>query len=161
MSLDYALVTGGIFIGIGATLLIDTWNILLKHFFNISSLNFCLLGRWILFMADGKFLHTQIARAEAKPAECITGWTVHYLVGILFGLVFVYSITEWWANPSLLPAVMFGLITVALPFFIMQPALGFGIAASKMPNPLQAQLKSLVTHLLFGCGLYISALVLK
>ena len=41
---------------------------------------------------------------------------------------------------------------------IMQPALGLGIAAAKRPHPTQARLKSLMTHTVFGVGLYLSAL---
>jgi hypothetical protein len=44
------------------------------------------------------------------------------------------------------------------PFFIMQPSLGLGIAASRTPKPMQARLKSLVTHTVFGVGLYVCAL---
>jgi hypothetical protein len=39
----------------------------------------------------------------------------------------------------------------------MQPSLGLGVAASRTPNPTQARLKSLVTHIVFGVGLYVSA----
>ncbi|MBA3260744.1 MAG: DUF2938 family protein [Gemmatimonadales bacterium] len=35
---------------------------------------------------------------------------------------------------------------------------GLGIAASRTPNPTQARLKSLVTHTVFGVGLYVCAL---
>jgi hypothetical protein len=51
-----------------------------------------------------------------------------------------------------------GIGTVPIPYFIMQPALGLGIAAAKTPHPNQARLKSLVTHTVFGVGLYLSAL---
>jgi hypothetical protein len=40
----------------------------------------------------------------------------------------------------------------------MQPSLGLGIAASRSPNPTRARLKSLVTHIVFGIGLYVCAL---
>jgi hypothetical protein len=50
------------------------------------------------------------------------------------------------------------LATVLFPFLIMQPSLGLGVAASRTPNPMQARLKSLVTHTVFGIGLYLSAL---
>jgi hypothetical protein len=40
----------------------------------------------------------------------------------------------------------------------MQPSFGLGIAASRTPNPTQARLKSLVTHTVFGIGLYVCAL---
>jgi len=43
---------------------------------------------------------------------------------------------------------------VVFPFFIMQPLLGLGIAASRTPKPTQARLKSLGTHAVFGVGLY-------
>ncbi|OVZ64709.1 hypothetical protein CDO44_00395 [Pigmentiphaga sp. NML080357] len=55
------------------------------------------------------------------------------------------------------PALALGVATVVAPFFILQPGLGAGIAASKTPRPNAARLRSLVTHAVFGLGLYISA----
>jgi hypothetical protein len=46
---------------------------------------------------------------------------------------------------------------VAAPFLLMQPALGAGIAAAKTPNPTAARLRSLMTHAVFGLGLYFAA----
>ena len=46
-----------------------------------------------------------------------------------------------------------------MPFLLMQPAFGLGVAAAKTPAPWQARLKSLSSHLVFGVGLYLSALV--
>jgi len=34
---------------------------------------------------------------------------------------------------------------------------GLGIAASKAPRPMQARLRSIVAHAIFGVGLYVSA----
>jgi hypothetical protein len=45
-----------------------------------------------------------------------------------------------------------------MPWLVMQPSFGLGIAASKAPNPTQARLKSLMTHTVFGVGLYLCAL---
>jgi hypothetical protein len=60
-----------------------------------------------------------------------------------------------------MPALLFGIVTVVFPLFIMQPAFGLGIAASKAPNPVQARLRSLMNHVVFGIGLYLSAQVLS
>jgi hypothetical protein len=70
----------------------------------------------------------------------------------------VLSGSAWLARPTLLPALLYGLATVAFPFFVMQPALGLGMASSRAPHPTHARLKSLATHLVFGVGLYICAL---
>jgi hypothetical protein len=51
-----------------------------------------------------------------------------------------------------------GVLTVAFPFFLMQPGMGAGVAASKTPNPGRARLRSLVTHAVFGAGMYVAAL---
>jgi hypothetical protein len=58
----------------------------------------------------------------------------------------------------LLLALLYGIGTVVFPFFILQPSLGLGIASSRTPKPMQARLKSLMTHTVFGVGLYLSAL---
>jgi hypothetical protein len=47
-----------------------------------------------------------------------------------------------------------GLGSVAAPFLLMQPGMGAGIAASRTPRPTAARLRSLVTHGIFGLGLY-------
>lgn len=146
-------------IGLGATLVMDLWNLFLKRAFTISSLNYCLLGRWLRHMPAGTFRHASINASPPKRFECRVGWTAHYTIGVVFALVFVLMTSgDWLARPTLLPALLYGLVTVAFPFFIMQPSLGLGVAASRAPNPAQARLKSLATHAVFGVGLYVCAL---
>ncbi|MGH7581296.1 MAG: DUF2938 domain-containing protein [Gemmatimonadales bacterium] len=152
-------IPGVMAIGIGATLIMDLWNLFLKRTFGIPSLNYCLLGRWLRHMPGGTLRHTSITAASQKPHECTVGWIAHYTIGVGFALLFVVLTSgEWLARPTLLPALLYGIGTVVFPFFIMQPSLGLGIAASRTPNPTQARLKSLVTHTIFGVGLYICAL---
>lgn len=146
-------------IGVGATLLMDLWNLFLKRAFSIPSLNYCLLGRWVSHLPSGTLRHASISAASQKPHECTVGWMTHYSIGIVLAVVFVLFVSgEWLAHPTVLPALLFGVATVVFPFFILQPALGLGIASSRAPNPAQARLKSLATHSVFGIGLYVSAL---
>lgn len=159
MSIEANYVRWAIAIGIGATLVMDLWNLFLKRAFSIPSLNLCLLGRWLCYMPGGTFRHANITAAPEKPFECTVGWIAHYTIGVMFalGLVLLAS-GDWLARPTLLIALVYGVATVVFPFFIMQPSLGLGVAASRTPKPLQARLKSLATHSVFGVGLYLSAL---
>ena len=146
------------FVGIAATLFIDLYAFLLAKVFKIPSLNFCLVGRWGLGLLDGKFMHQNIAASPVKHFECVFGWCVHYFIGVLFSFLFILLVgIAWLEQPTLIAACIFGLASVCMPFFVMQPALGMGIMATKSANPFQARLKSSVTHLLFGVGLYLSA----
>ena len=152
-------IPGSIAVGIGATLLVDLWNLFLNRAFNIRSLNYCLLGRWLLHMQEGKFRHKSITSAPEKPFECTVGWMAHYTIGIVLALVFVFFASgDWLVQPTLVPALLYGIGTVVFPFFILQPSFGMGIASSKTPGPGQARLKSLMTHSAFGVGLWVSAL---
>jgi hypothetical protein len=159
MSIGTNYILGAIAIGVGASLLMDLWNLFLKRTFSIPSLNYCLLGRWLRHMPGGTFRHASIAAAPQKPFECTVGWIAHYTIGVVFAIVFVVLTSgDWLARPTLLPALLYGIGTVVFPFFIMQPSFGLGIAASRTPKPMQARLKSLVTHSVFGVGLYVCAL---
>jgi uncharacterized membrane protein YagU involved in acid resistance len=110
-------------------------------------------------MPGGTFRHASITAAPPKPFECPVGWLAHYSIGIVFALMFVMLVSaDWLDRPTLLPALLYGIGTVVFPFFIMQPSLGLGVAASRTPRPTQARLKSLMTHVLFGVGLYVCAL---
>lgn len=149
-----------IFIGIGATLIFDIWGLFLKHAFKIAPSNFCLVGRWILYMPERIFKHSNIGSSPQKSSECTVGWITHYGTGIMFAILFIaFTGKDWLYRPMLIPAMIFGAATVAAPFFIMQPAFGFGVAASKTGKPMQARLRSLMNHIVFGVGLYLFGLL--
>jgi hypothetical protein len=148
-----------ILIGLGATLTTDLWALFLKRAFKITSPNYCLVGRWLRTMPGGTFKHSNIVSTPQKSAECTVGWIAHYMIGITFAIVFVAFVgNNWLQHPTLIPAIVFGVVTVLAPFFIMQPLFGFGFAASKTSNPTQARLRSLMNHTAFGVGLYLFAL---
>ena len=148
--------------GVGATMAMDLWALLLRRAFGIPSLDLGLLGRWVLHMPEGKFVHRSLSAAAARPHERAVGRTAHYSIGVAFALLFwTIAPAGWFARPTLLPALVFGVATVVVPFFTMQPAFGLGVAASKTPKPNTARLKSLGTHTVFGVGLYLGALLVS
>jgi putative flippase GtrA len=81
--------------------------------------------------------------------------------GIIFAALLVaIQGTEWLYEPRLLPAVFFGIVSVVIPLFLMQPGMGVGFAASKTATPLKNCMRSLVTHTSFGLELFASVWVL-
>lgn len=148
-------ITSATLMGLGATLIFDLVALLLKYAFKIAPSNICLVGRWILYMPEGTFRHSKIASTPPKKAECAVGWIAHYMIGITFANVFVaLAGNNWLQYPRLMPAIIFGVVTVLAPYFIMQPSFGLGFAASKTANPKQARFRSLMNHAAFGAGLY-------
>lgn len=155
-SIEFLLRT--LMIGVGATLMMDLWALLLRQI-GIPSLNFALLGRWIGHLRHGQWTHDSIARASPVPGELLMGWTAHYAIGISFALLLLSTFGLKWARtPSLLPALLIGVVTVLAPLLILQPAMGAGIASTNTPTPILSSLKSLVTHTVYGLGLYLAAL---
>ncbi|PTE02075.1 DUF2938 domain-containing protein [Pandoraea apista] len=141
--------------GACATAAMDLWAILLRRAFGLTSLDYALVGRWLGHMPAGRFAHASIGRASPVSGEKALGWFAHYAIGVGFAACFVgLAGPAWWQAPTFAPALAFGIGTIVVPFFIMQPAFGAGIAASKTPNPTQARLRSLMTHSVFGLGLY-------
>ena len=151
-----------ILIGLGATLTFDLWGLFLKHAFKITPSNICLVGRWLRYMPEGTFKHSNIGSTPQKSAECTVGWIAHYTIGMTFAITFVaLAGNNWLEHPTLIPAIGFGIVTVLAPFFIMQPLFGLGFAASKTSNPTQARLRSLMNHAAFGVGLYLFAVLVN
>jgi hypothetical protein len=150
-------ITRVISIGVGATVVLDIWIYLLKQL-HIPSLNFAFLGRWIGHLLRGQWAHDGIARAGPIKRELLLGWSAHYAIGIAFAAILVSACgLEWARAPSLLPALCIGIGTVVAPLFVMQPAMGAGIASSKTSAPILNCIKSLTNHAVFGVGLYLAA----
>lgn len=150
-----------IFIGMGATLVMDLWLALLKRM-GVKTLNMAFIGRWAGHLVQGRFAHAAIGKAAPVAGEGALGWLLHYVIGIAFAAALVAVAGRGWlAAPTLAPALAVGIATVGAPLFVMQPAMGLGIASSKTPTPLRNCLRSLANHAVFGLGLYLSALLVK
>jgi hypothetical protein len=147
-----------LFIGAGATAIIDLWAVARRRLLGVPFPNYPHVGRWLAHMRHGRFRHAAIATATPEPLEALIGWTAHYLIGIAFAaLLPALWGTAWLREPTLGPALLVGIGTVAAPYFVLQPGMGAGIAASRTPRPGAARLHSLVMHAIFGLGLYVAA----
>lgn len=153
--MDYLANT--LIIGAGATAVTDLWGFARRPLLGVPPPDYGLVGRWFGHMAGGRFRHEAIARSAPVPGERLIGWAAHYGTGIAFAALLVAGWgLDWLRHPTLAPALLVGLGTVAAPFLLMQPGMGAGIAASRTPRPGPARLQSLITHAVFGFGLYVA-----
>jgi hypothetical protein len=147
-----------VLIGAGATMVMDLWAIMLRQF-GVPSLNLAFLGRWIGHLIHGRWRHLSIASATPVRGESWIGWCAHYSIGITFAALLLWTRgLGWGRSPSLFPALSMGIVTVVAPLLILQPGMGAGIASRKTPTPVFNSIKSLMTHTVFGFGMYLAAL---
>ena len=147
-------------VGIGATALMDVWLLLLSRR-GVPTTSFAMVGRWVGHFARGRFAHAAVSKADPIPFELGLGWLTHYAIGVAYAALLVaLQGAAWLDQPTVLPALVFGAVTVAAPWFVMQPAMGAGFLALKTPTPLKNALRSLANHVAFGAGLYLAAAAL-
>lgn len=144
-------------VGAGATATMDIWTIVRQRLLGIPSLNYGLVGRWLVYLTRGRFSHNPIAASPPVKNERLIGWIAHYLIGATFAAVLlaIWGL-DWIRHPTLGPPLIVGIGSVVAPFLLMQPGMGAGIAASRTTNPTAARIQSLTTHGIFGLGLYVA-----
>lgn len=155
------LLIWGAAIGLGATALTDLVGILRQGWAATSGF-YGLVGRWIGSVPSSGLTHTDIRTTKPVRAEAAIGWSAHILLGMLFGIGFVFLFgPSSLSAPKAWQGLSFGLGTVLVPWLIFQPLFGWGIAVSKAPEPWKLRLRSVITHVAFGVGLWLSALILS
>ena len=115
-----------------------------------------MLGRWSLGMLKGKFIHTDIHHSEAANNEVLAGWVFHYLTGGLVALAYplTLALLDLPLNSGhLTNAIIFGLCTSILPWFVVYPAFGKGFFGKLAPKEAKPILTSLVSHTFYGAGI--------
>lgn len=133
-----------------------------KNVLHNPTLDYAFVGRWFIFIYRGQLVHRPIMATPSVKGETFLGWFLHYFIGIIIALIHVLIFGEMWLfEPTLIPALMTGVVTIVFPFYVIQPCLGFGIAANKTPSPWKARWLSLLTHSVYGLGLFFAALSLK
>lgn len=149
-------------IGAGATLVFDLWLYALNRIFGLPRPDWAVAGRWFAHVAQGRVWHDDIGAEPAIPGEAVIGWAGHYAVGVLYAAMLLTLWGMGWATaPTLTPALTVGVVTIAAGWFLMSPGMGGGIAASRAENPWKARALGLLAHVVFGFGLWATALVTR
>ena len=120
------------------------------------------VGRWILYMFRGKFIHEDINKAPAMKLEKTMTFLSHYVIGIVLAGVYLFLELKvpvirhlWWMS------LMFGIATVLLPWLWLYPGLGLGFLVSKAHRKSPYITTSLINHTNFGIGMVIWIVVFR
>jgi hypothetical protein len=120
-----------------------------------------ILGRWVLSMFEGKFIHKDIRKTPAFKNEKLGSLLSHYLIGIVLAGIYLFLESKVpILQDHLWMSLIFGIMTVVLPWLWLFPSIGIGFFASKAPNQYQFLKTSFVNHKNFGIGLFIWILIL-
>lgn len=150
----------GLLIGAIATIGMDVWTIVVTYILRLPTTDWAMVGRWFGHMPRGVFVHRPIAEAAPITNELAIGWIAHYVTGLVYGLIYLHGLRILFSkDPSLMSALVFGLLTLVFPWFVMQPGMGIGVFATKSPRPAVIRLINVSMHAVFGASLYIGWLL--
>ena len=140
-----------VIIGIVSCLAMDMWQRLLKLLYDINPSDWGVVGRWfLLFVSRGKIYNPTIDEEAPIKNELMIGWIVHYSVAILYSVFFFILLEYEICSASLMNGIIFGLISVIVPWFFFMPVLGKGFLGIKTPSPLMACSLAVGSHIAIG-----------
>lgn len=145
--------------GLGATILTDIVGVLRQGWRTTHGF-YCLVGRWIGSLRQSGLAHHDIRTSAPIAAEAPLGWTAHIILGIAYGICFAFLFgASAFDMPQLWQGLSIGLFTVLVPWLIFQPLFGWGFAMAKAPEPWKLRMKGVITHTVFGLGIWICAVM--
>ena len=140
--------------GIGACIIFDLWQRVFAIATGIPPSNWAMVGRWLLGLLAGQGLIARdLPTQPARPNEAAAGWALHYIVAVGYAVLYVALMQAGWLRAGLVDGLIFGLVSVVVPWLFFMPALGNGVMARLTPNPPRACAVALVMHAVFGLAL--------
>ena len=145
---------GIIFAGIIACLAMDIFQRFLLITTGQPPSNWAVVGRWAFNVLRTARLHQpDIESTDQIKGEHAFGWVVHYSVGIGYALIYAEFMQKGLLTASLSDGLLFGFLSVIVPWFFFLPVLGKGIMAKLTPAPAKVCILALANHCVFGLGM--------
>ena len=102
-----------------------------------------------------------IAESPKQNGEVRAAQIGHYVIGVVLAIFYLAGTVSFGLSPdSLLVALGYGLATCVFPWFLVYPALGFGLFGLRGPSEMKPVMTSFLNHLFYGLGLWWSTNVL-
>ena len=143
--------------GIVCCIAMDVWQRILFLTFNIPPTNWSITGRWFMMLISKKIIFYQnLDHENPVKYELQIGWAFHYWVAIIYGFAYYFLLAVFdILDTSILSGLIFGLISVIVPWFFYLPVTGKGFMGNKTPNPTLTILLSTSSHVVVGVFLAI------
>ena len=143
--------------GIVCCIAMDVWQRILFLTFYIPPTNWSITGRWFIMLISKKIIFNQnLDHENPVKYELQIGWAFHYWVAIIYGFAYYFLLAVFdILDTSILSGLIFGLISVVVPWFFYLPVTGKGFMGNKTPNPTLTILLSTSSHVVVGVFLAI------
>ena len=157
----FGIIKDVLIVGVAATLTLDVVQQLMRLVLKWPITNWGIIGRWAAYLPEGRFVHKTIGKTPPVKNEMLLGWIVHYGVGISYGAIYLFLVyVVFGTGPGFVPAMVFGIVSVSVTWFMMEPILGAGVMGAGMPDPTVTRIHDFCSHLGFGLGLYFGGLLI-
>jgi hypothetical protein len=104
-------------VGIGGTIVLDFWALLIARVMDVSATDWAMVGGWFGNMPRGQFVQETMTKAEPVKGELAIGWIAHYSIGIGYGLLLpAFSGHDWIDRPTLLPPMILVWVLLVAPY---------------------------------------------
>lgn len=145
----------GLIMGVAATLTMDYMGKAARKLGMPAGMDPSWIGRWFRGLARGRLVYADIRSAPEQPREKRTALVGHYAIGITLAVCYLAATRAFAvAADNMIVALAYGFATNIFPWFLMFPAMGFGICGRKSPPDRNLFIASLVNHLFYGFGLW-------
>ena len=143
--------------GIICCLAMDIWQRILFFTFNIPPTNWSTAGRWFIMLIRNQIVvNKNLDNENPVKYELEIGWLFHYCVAIGYGFAYYFLLVDIdILDTSIFSGLIFGLVSVCVPWFFYLPVTGEGFMGNKTPNPALTILLSTSNHLVVGIFLAI------
>ena len=145
----------GLLVGIIATFIFDLFQLSLSYAYKIRKGKWDIVGRYFCGLRKGVYFRLDIFNEPSVQYELIIGYATHYVIGSIFGLIYIIFNVIFFNEPSFLLALIVGFSTVMGSWCIMMPyAYNMGFFASHEKKQKELLVQNLIAHFIFGIGLY-------
>ena len=143
-----------VIVGVGACVVFDVWQRIFHWFTAIPPSNWAIVGRWAIgLLTNGQLLGRDIELQSDRRNELGVGWLVHYGIAIVYAAIFMLLMKGNILAAGFSDGLLFGVVSVLVPWLFFLPCLGKGVLGRLTPNPPLVCALALMMHSIFGVAI--------
>ena len=109
--------------------ILDIWQRVIHRMGGLPPTNWAIVGRWLMAVINHhKILNHPLQNMPPHPNELMIGWVFHYFIGFFY-VVLYFLLWETFGilTPTWRDGLIFGVLSVVVPWFFFMPAMGAGL----------------------------------